>query len=198
MIFYKKNVSFYPKELEIEFKVTKFKTEFLDITYGLGYESYAQNKFHYRIYQKPFNAYAYLNFDSNHHSSIFKGIIKTACHRYKYLSCNKEAYNHTCKLFQIRLKRCGYSELFIKKHTINFNDHTRVKQKSKEYSVRCIINFNKSYNLTNVYRSIFKCNKRNKLTIKTCNVTGKKLKTLLLTKRTLHNKLQNHKLVSMS
>ena len=52
-IFLKKLVSYYPKELEIEFKVTKFTTIFLDISYGIGYETYTKGRLYYRIYQKP-------------------------------------------------------------------------------------------------------------------------------------------------
>ena len=43
--FLKKLVAFYPKELEIEFKVTKFTTVFLDISYGISYEAYSDSKF---------------------------------------------------------------------------------------------------------------------------------------------------------
>ena len=63
--FLKKLVAHYPKELEIEFKVTKFITVFLDISYGISYETYSDSKFHYRIFQKPFNTYSYLNWASS-------------------------------------------------------------------------------------------------------------------------------------
>ena len=88
----KRLVAYYAKELEIEFKINKFITVFLDISYGIGYETYSEGKFHYRIYQKPFNTYSYLNIESNHPYGVFKGIIKTECHRYRYLSYNEDNY----------------------------------------------------------------------------------------------------------
>ena len=190
--FLKKLVAFYPKELEIEFKVTKFTTVFLDISYGISFEAYSDSKFHYRIFQKKFNAYSYLNFESNHPFGVFKGIIKTECHRYRYTSCNKNEYEHMCKLFQIRLKKCGYSERFIKKHTIEYEQQKKVKRKTKDSNVRCKINFNKAYNPTDLYKRIFKNGRKSENIIKTCYVTGNKLKALLLTTKRLHDKLQKH------
>ena len=68
--------SYYPKDLEIEFKVSKFQTNFLDLSFGI----YTEGKCYYRVYPKPFNTYSYKNFSSNHLPDIFKGIITTECH----------------------------------------------------------------------------------------------------------------------
>ena len=51
--------SYYPKELEIEFKVSKFQAYFLDLSFGIGYNTYTEGKCYYRVYQKPFNTYSY-------------------------------------------------------------------------------------------------------------------------------------------
>ena len=189
--FLQKIVSFYPKELEIEFKVSKFNTVFLDIPYGLGYESYVKNELYFRVYQKPFNAYAYLDRDSNHPFGVFKGIVKTECHRYKYLSCNKEEYDHICKLFKVRLRRCGYRESFINKHVIAYEQDTITQKKVQNNNIRCKINFNKSHNVTKIYKNILNTDHKYNNAIRTCYVTGKKLKTMLLTKKKLHCKLQD-------
>ena len=43
--------SYYPKDLEIEFKVSKFQTNFLDLSFGIGYNTYTERKCYYRVYQ---------------------------------------------------------------------------------------------------------------------------------------------------
>ena len=107
--------SYYPKELEIEFKVSKFNTNFLDLTYGIGAETYCNDKCYYRVYQKPFNAYSYTNYTSNHPKGVFKGIIATECHRYRNFSCNEKEYKHICNLFRKVLKKMQLPCIFHSK-----------------------------------------------------------------------------------
>ena len=152
-----KIVSYYPKELEVEFKVTKFQTIFLDICYGLGQCTYANGKLHYRVYQKPFNSYAYLNYKSNHPYAVFKGIIQTECHRYMYLSCNKKEYDNMCKLFKIRLRKCGYPKHFISRHMIEYDGkHKNRKTKPKKNTRKILmkIQFDKSHNQHKIFKHI--------------------------------------------
>ena len=81
---------FYPKELEIKLKINKFKANFLDLTLGIGCNTFTDRKVYYHIYQKPFNTYSYTHYSSNHPKGVSKGIVKTECHIYKYLRCNKK------------------------------------------------------------------------------------------------------------
>ena len=187
--FLKSVISFYPKELEIEFKVNKFITNFLDIYYGLGSISYSEKKLYYRIYQKPFNAYAYLNINSNHPPGVFKGIIKTECHRYKYLSCNKSEYDHICNLFRVRLQRTGFKNKYFYKHKIQYNMF-KTKTGHTNQNIRCKYRFNKVNNKTKNLNKLFRCHNNDIPVIKICNQTNIKLKTLFLTKRRLHLKIK--------
>ena len=129
--------SYYPKELEIEFKVSKFHTKFLDLTYVIGAETYCNDKCYYRVYLKPFNAYSYTNYTSNHPKGVFKGSIATECHRYKNFSCNEEEYKHICNLFRKRLIKCNYPLLYIRRHMLNYQPDTNetTKKDSKYQTV---------------------------------------------------------------
>ena len=193
--FTSKIASFYPRELEIEFTVTKFHTVFLDLTYGIGHETYQNGQIYYRIYQKPFNAYAYLDYSSNHPYGVFKGIINTECHRYKTHSCNEAEYTHLCKLFKNRLKKCRYPNAFIRKHILQYTNDKKGNTINKvERGAFCKVLFNKIQNQHLLYRKVLrskrkiKCSKR----IMICNKTRPKLKTILLTKKKLHSKLSAH------
>ena len=187
--FISKLASFYPKELEIEFKINKFKADFLDLTLGIGCNTFSNKKVYYNVYQKPFNTYSYTHYSSNHPKGVFKGIVKTECHRYKYLSCNKKEYEHITELFAHRLMLCGYPYKFLHKHMIRHSDKPREKRKSK-YCTRCTVTFSKLYDNDKKLRHIFKSKYNHINTIKLCNRTEKKLRTLLLTKKKLHNKIE--------
>ena len=193
--------SYYPKDLEIEFKVSKFQTNFLDLSFGIGYNTYTEGKCYYRVYQKPFNTYSYTNFSSNHPPGIFKGIITTECHRYRCLSCVEKEYDHMVKLFSYRLMKCDFPKHFIHKHMLKFKDgdsnvidQKLCKNDKKEHNFRLLCkwtfdNTHKQYNsLRHILRNKYKHTER----IKICHRTGKKLNTLLLTKKVLHNKLERH------
>lgn len=191
--FVSKLASYYPKELEIEFTVNKFKADFLDLTYGIGHTTYMNGRGYHYIYQKKFNTYSYTNFQSNHPNGVFKGIICTECHRYNYLSSTKEEYKHICKLFIHRLIKCGYPKEYIQKHMIQY----RTEQKTKHYKTiknytRCKLNFNKLYDNEKLLKRIFH-SKNNKVnTIRLCNTTMRKLRTILLTKKKLHKKIESN------
>ena len=193
--FITKIASYYPKELEIEFTVNKFQTVFLDLTYGLGHNTYKYGRLHYRIYQKPFNAYAYLDFSSNHPFGVFKGMINAECHRYRSHSCDETEYDHVCKLFISRLKKCRHPKAFIKKHMLKYIPDKKYEAKRKKpRNTICKVLFNKIYNQHLLYKRIFQSKwiTRNTSSISICNKTRTKLKTLLLTKKKLHDKLAPH------
>ena len=99
---------YYPSELEITFTVKKIQTQFLDIYYGIGYSTFTDGRIYTSIYQKPYNANTYIHYSSSHPKHFFKGVISTECHRYRTRSSNALEYNAICKLFSIRLHRCGY------------------------------------------------------------------------------------------
>lgn len=188
--FISKLASYYPKELEIEFTVNKFKADFLDLTYGIGHPTYINGRCHHYIYQKKFNTYSYTNFQSNHPDGVFKGIISTECHRYSYLSGTKEEYEHICKLFKHRLMKCGYPEGYIQKHIMQYRNGPKMKQNKLKKCTRCKLNFNKLYDNEKILKHIFH-NKNVKVNkIRLCNTTMEKLKTILLTKKKLHKKLE--------
>lgn len=191
--FIKTLASYYPKELEIEFKVSKFETTFLDLTYGIGYDTYTKGRCYFRIYQKPFNTYAYLNFNSNHPPAVFKGIIQTECNRYRYLSSHIAEYDYMCKLFIHRLSKCDYPKGFIRKNMLGYSNsrlYTISKRKKKITKFRCKVKFSKVYNQHKMYKHVFQNRHRNVEGITMCNMTRTKLKTLLLTKKRLHRKLE--------
>lgn len=191
--FISKLASYYPKELEIEFTVNKFKADFLDLTFGIGHTTYVNGRGYHYIYQKKFNTYSYTHFQSNHPDGVFKGIISTECHRYSYLSSTKEEYNHICKLFMHRLIKCGYPKEYIQKHILQYKIELKIKQsKTMKNCTRCKLNFNKLYDNGKLLRYIFH-NKNSKISkIRLCNTTMEKLKTILLTKKKLHKKIESH------
>ena len=182
---------YYQKELEIEFSVTKFKTVFLDLTYGIGQCTYTNGKLHHRVFQKEFNAYAYLHYTSNHQYGVFKGIITTECHRYRTLSCNNKEYTHMCNLFRNRLLKCGYPKRFINRHMLNYEQTVGHKKPKKALFALCKIRYNKLHQQHLLYKTIFRNKHNKKEAIQICNLTGTKLKTLLLTKKRLHRKLEH-------
>ena len=193
--------SYYPKELEIEFKVSKFQAYFLDLSFGIGYNTYTEGKCYYRVYQKPFNTYSYTNFSSNHPPGVFKGIVTTECHRYRYLSCVEKEYDHMVELFSHRLMKCGFPKQFIHKHMLKFKDgdshvtdQKLCKNIKKEHNFRllCKWTFDNTYKQYNVLRHILRNKYKHTERIKICNRTGKKLNTLFLTKKVLHNKLERY------
>lgn len=193
--FIKTLASYYPKELEIEFKVTKFLTTFLDLTYGIGYDTYTKKKCYFRVYQKPFNTYAYINYHSNHPPAVFKGIVQTECNRYNYLSSHKIEYEHMCRLFKNRLMKCDYPKNFIKKHMLKYNSDktkskTKINKQNNYKTCRCKVKFCKMYNQYKIYKKILRNNHKNVEEIKICYLTRTKLKTLFLTKKRLHKKLE--------
>ena len=108
----------YPSELEITFNINKIQTQFLDIYYGIGFSTFIDGKIYTSIYQKPHNAYTYIHYTSSHPKHFFKGVISTECHRYRTRSSNALEYNAICKLFSIRLRRCGYPKKYIKKNLL--------------------------------------------------------------------------------
>lgn len=194
--FLTKLASHYPRELEIEFKVNKFQVDFLDITFGIGHSTYNDGKCYYHIHQKKFNTYTYTHYSSNHPSGVFKGIISTECHRYRRLSCNYMEYAHIVGLFTRRLLKCGYPKEFIKHMLIPYlhNQNTCMYKNTGRYATTlCKISFNRLYNNKHKLLKFVLHNKYNgKNAIKICNTTNTKLKTLLLTKKKLHNKLYKY------
>ena len=192
--FITKVASYYPKELKIEFTVSKFLTVFLDLTFGIGHDTYHSGHLHYHVYQKPFNAYAYLDFSSNHPFGVFKGMINTECHRYRTHSCNEVEYTHMCKLFKYRLKKCRYPERFINRHILKYETKMNKKQKCHIKKTTCKILFSKMHNQHLIYKRLLKGKPKNKQSDKIliCNQTRPKLKTLLLTKKKLHAKLASN------
>ena len=192
--FITKVASYYPKELKIEFTVSKFLTVFLDLTFGIGHDTYHSGHLHYHVYQKPFNAYAYLDFSSNHPFGVFKGMINTECHRYRTHSCNEVEYTHMCKLFKYRLKKCRYPERFINRHILKYETKMNKKQKCHIKKTTCKILFSKMHNQHLIYKRLLKGKPKNKQSDKIliCNQTRPKLKTLLLTKKKLHAKLASY------
>lgn len=185
----------YPKELEITFSVNKIHTQFLDITYGIGYTTFINKIVYTSIYQKPYNAYSYIHFNSGHPKHFFKGVITTECHRYRTRSSNAMEYNTMCKLFAIRLQRCGYPKKYIKRHLLSYNftsNDNFYKKPTLGTCKFCNIKYQKTtqehklvrYILTKsppfCYKWVFSYS------------VGTKLKQILLTKRRLHLKLGNY------
>ena len=185
--------SYYPKELEIEFKGSKFNTNFLDLTYGIGAETYCNDKCYYRVYQKPFNAYSYTNYTSNHPKGVFKGIIATEYHRYRNFSCNEKEYKHICNLFWKRLKKCNYPASFIRRHMLYYHpDTNEIIKKDSRYQTVCKLIFDKSNNKNIIIKKILQNKYKGIQSIGLSYKTDKKLKTRLLTKKKLHKKLQKY------
>ena len=181
----------YPPELEINFKINKFCTTFLDITFGLHYTTFASGKLHFSVYQKPFNTYSYTNFSSGHPAHIFKGIIITECHRYITRSCDESEYKAIVKLFTLRLRRCGYHKKFIKKHLKPYRLlHTQKPANSNR--IFAGTTYHKTKQLHLIVKNILTKNPPfdYRFTITTKNTN--KLKRILCTKQKLHRKLQKY------
>lgn len=193
-----KIVLYYPSELEMEFTINKFQTVFLDLTIGMDHDTFENGSLHYRIYQKPFNAYSYTHYDSNHPKGVFKGIISTECHRYQSRSCNEEEYNHMVKLLTLRLIRCGYPEHFITKHVqpyknnittyiSNKEKHKKMYNNDKRCTIYYPVRYNKYTNTHNIHAKVYRVNGETRII--PAHTVGKKTKTILLTKKKLHDKL---------
>ena len=104
------------------------------------------------------------------------------------MSFNEYDYYHKYNLFKIRLRRCGYRDKFIDKHNIKYEQDINTQSKIKDSSIRCKINFNKSYNITKLYKNILQNNHKCSA-IKTYYITGKKTENSATNLEKLHLKL---------
>ena len=70
---------------------------------------------------------------------MFKGFIRTESCRYNRNSSSREDYNHTIRLFILRLKKVGYKEGFIKGNILNyqFEDNPLTDNRKKDNSTGC-------------------------------------------------------------
>ena len=78
-------------------------------------------------FQKPMNLYQYLHFNSDHHPSIFKVIIKGVCIRYARTNTMPETYSATLHNFKKRLHKRQYLTSLIDKITAKVKYSNRQK-----------------------------------------------------------------------
>jgi len=188
----------YPPCIPITCNINKLHMDFLDISLSFGHSTINYGLLEFCIYQKPFCIFSYPHFTSFHPLHVKTGIIIGECQRYKLKSCNELEYNYIIQLFKLRLTKCGYPhkviELNIKKY--NSASATPVLPRNNDY-----------YNITTFdnrtrndlsAKKIFRhfSSQNNKGSLRFASRCQKKLKTYLLTKKTLHLKLQQHRSLS--
>jgi len=192
--------SSYPSQIPITFTSNHNTTHYLDLTLSFNHFTIMYHKVHYQVYQKPHHKYMYPHFSSNHPQHIFTGIIKTETIRYSRLSATPDDYNFIHKLFSLRLTALNYPDKLISDHSFPWLTLTAHKRRLKDKQTdeqkptvyyKTLYNKNKRTDkiVTNILRKYHTPNIPN-LTKTYCNST--KLHTLLLTNKTLHQKLVIH------
>ena len=154
---------------------------------------------HYHIFQKPHHKYMYPHYSSNHPQHIFSGIIKTETVRYSRLSKTIDDYNYIHNLFRLRLNALDYPDKLITDNSfpwLPFTAHkrrNRTRQTKTKSTVYYRTIYNKHLRTDKIVQQILRKyhNLRiPKLSKAYCNTT--KLHTMLLTNKSLHNKLSLH------
>ena len=189
----------YPSQIPITFTSSNHSVNYLDLTISLNHHTIRYHQVHYHIFQKPHHKYMYPHYSSNHPQHIFSGIIKTETVRYSRLSKTIDDYNYIHNLFRLRLNALDYPDKLITDNSfpwLPFTAHNRrnrtqhTKTKSTVY-YRTI--YNKHLRTDKIVQQILRKyhNLRiPKLSKAYCNTT--KLHTMLLTNKSLHNKLSLH------
>jgi len=98
------------KNIKILWNVNENNINYLDIiVYVDGLN------FGVKTFQKPFNVYGYIPFNSFHPESVKKGFIKSEIIRYLRTNTKEKDYLDICFLFFRRLRTRGYPDNFLKR-----------------------------------------------------------------------------------
>jgi len=182
-------LKYYPKDINIEIIVNKISVQYLDVCTEISDQTILYNSTSTRVYQKPFNTYCYPHFHSSIPRSIHINVIRNECKRYKEISSNRREYDHICKLFKLRLSRCSYPKTFVDTYITEYLTcfAKRPKQPFSKFLVK--VRYDNRVNQVNIIKRILNKYSRYRNKFLFCNVFHKKLKSLTLTKRIMHNKI---------
>lgn len=100
--------------IKLNFEVSKYKAEFLDLVIFKGERFLSSNVFDLRVHQKSLNLYLYLPFTSAHPIHQKKGMIKTEMIRYIRNSSSIKYYIDIKRQFFHRLRVRGYPAFFLR------------------------------------------------------------------------------------
>ena len=193
----------YPTQIPITFSSSSHSVHYLDLTISLNHHTIRYHKVHYHVFQKPHHKYMYPHFSSNHPRHIFSGKIKTETTRYSRLSKTIDDYKHIRNLFRLRLNKLDYPDKLINDFSfpwLSFAVHKRLRTKrlqkknnndnNHNMTIYYRTKYNKHIRTDKIVQNIVQKHHTNhipRLSRASCNST--KLHTLLLTNKTLHNKL---------
>ncbi|KAL9952149.1 hypothetical protein ACROYT_G039360, partial [Oculina patagonica] len=114
---------FYPSNLVINVKLNRTNCQYLDLNLSFDDVTATEERVHYSTFFKKLHKFSYLDPNSNHPRHVFKGLIKTECIRYIRNSCSNDDYQHSLRLFKLRLLRLGYKLSFIKKNSLSYLEY---------------------------------------------------------------------------
>jgi len=184
---------YYPKDIKIEVKVNKCKIQYLDVYAEISSQTIMQGCTSTKVYQKPFNTYCYPHFQSSVPRSIHKNVIINECKRYKNICSSRMEYDHICKLFRLRLRRCGYPDHYINKFIKSYEHVYKMKigQKGVKKFLHKVSYDSRLKQTDIVKRILYKYSPyRNKFML--CNILDKRLLRITLTKYKLHSKISKY------
>jgi len=193
--------SCYPSQIPITFTSNHSHVHYLDLTISLNHYTMKYHKIHYCVFQKPHHKYMYPHFSSNHPLHIFSGIVKTETTRYSRLSITFNDYDYICKLFRLRLLALDYPRKLIATSSFPWLPYSSHRQRKtckrsplnrtdNKLTVYYKTKYNKHMRTDRVVQQILRKYHNMhipKLTKAYCN--SKKLFTMLLTNKSLHQKL---------
>ena len=174
-----------PSGIPITFAINKFSVNFLDLWLEVGENTLSNGHLDYRIYQKKFNTYTYPPYVSNHDTHVFSCITKSELNRYKKKSIKNHEFIHMSKLLKTRLRRAGYRTDFNL-----YTDGSKHNAVQNQIKTRYIIaTVDRQFNTHVVAKQICRTIGNDKIKYDVACKNDKKMKQILLTKKTLHNKI---------
>ena len=188
---------FCPNNLIINVKLNGVCCQYLDLFLSFDDITAARDKIHYRTYFKKFHKFAYVDPKCNHPGHVFRGLVRTECIRYIQNSSCISDYNHSVRLFKIRLQKLRYTNCFLRKNVLH-NPRSWVKRKLERVNFNNKIFYSMEYdrknNMVGNIQSLFSfaaCGLGLKQTIFVSKGVSPKLQNVLSTRRILHDKLKH-------
>lgn len=119
--------------------------QFLDLVIYKGERFRTSNILDIRCYTKPTETWCYLERESCHSPSVFRGFIKGELIRYARNSNNRESYEAKKNIFTKKLQARGYSkeEIDIASDEVNFNERQRfIAEKQHDDKIPLVFKIN--------------------------------------------------------
>lgn len=146
----------------------------------------ADNTYETSVYRKPTHTNRYLNFNSNQHTNIKKGVVKCLYDRAKIISSNDEILTNEKKFIKTVLLNNQYPESFVDRQFTNIENRINVQQvQQPQFNSTAVIPY--VHVLSDKLRRI-----GNMFSVRTVFQTGNTLRSILSQTKPI-NEIQNSK-----